>query len=321
MWDRRLTIKVSDPLDRVVDLRLREALLQIRESFGQSFTSAELRSRIPGFKTQVGIYKPAGSPHALWVRQTLKGPYSDEDLYWHPDGSWTYRYSPEEREGKSIEELHTNRGLLQCQADKTPVGVFRQVSDPTGNSTYKVMGLAYVEGFDGTHFVLRGEALDWTALPVPEQVTPVFQRFEVESPSLVESLRIQRDRRFTTVIRELYRGKCSLCTLGYRVRGRSVGLEAAHIIPIKDRGTIADVRNGLLLCQNHHALFDEFGWTPDEDLRVRIADDPEFRSSAAANHVLDWEGKTLANLPRRSEDFPAQEALKWRLAEFDRAWA
>jgi hypothetical protein len=312
---------VPDPLDRITDPRLREALLRIRDGYGQSFPSDQLRSAVPGFKTQVGIYKPSGSNHALWVRQTLKGPYSDEDFVWHPDGSWTYRYSPEERAGKAIEELHTNRGLMQCQTDQTPVGVFRQVVDPSGKSTYKVMGLAYVEDLDGSHFILRGEALDWNAHPVPETVTPIFEPFQIESPVLVESVRMKRDQRFGVVIRELYRGKCSLCTVGYRLRGRSVGVEAAHIIPVKDRGTIADVRNGLLLCQNHHALFDEFGWVPDEDLRVRIAEDPDFRRSAAANHILDWEGKKLTNLPVRTEDLPAPEALKWRLGEFDRVWA
>jgi len=74
----------------------------------------------------------------------------------------------------------------------------------------------------------------------------------------------------------------------------------------------------MLLCSNHHLLFDEFAWTPDEDLRVRVVDDDDFRRSAEANCVLDWEGKRLPNLPERSQLHPAVEALKYRMEMFAR---
>ena len=103
-----------------------------------------------------------------------------------------------------------------------------------------------------------------------------------------------------------YHERCSLCEVGYRVRGRPLGLEAAHIIPVREHGTSADVRNGLLLCANHHVLFDEFAWAPDEDLRVHVADDEQFRESAVANCVLDWEGKRLPNLPEKVDLQPVE---------------
>src|SRR2546422_93459 len=79
--------------------------------------------------------------------------------------------------------------------------------------------------------------------------------------------------------------KCSLCEVGFRVRGRVLGLEAAHIIPASARGTSADIRNGMLLCRNHHVLFDELAWTPDEDLHVLVIDDDDFKKSAKANCI------------------------------------
>ena len=60
-------------------------------------------------------------------------------------------------------------------------------------------------------------------------------------------MRLLRDRHFGVAVRSAYREKCSLCQVGYRVRGRPLGLEAAHIIPVRDRETSVDVRNGLLL--------------------------------------------------------------------------
>jgi hypothetical protein len=75
----------------------------------------------------------------------------------------------------------------------------------------------------------------------------------------------------------------------------------------------------MLLCRNHHTLFDEYAWTPDEDFRVMVAGDEEFRKSAAANCVMDWEGKRLPNLPLKECLQPAAEALKYRLRKFEEA--
>ena len=132
-----------------------------------------------------------------------------------------------------------------------------------------------------------------------------------------EILRQQRDYRFGLAVRRAYNDRCSLCEIGYRVHGRAVGVEAAHIIPVEDRGTSLDVRNGILLCPNHHVLFDEYAWVPDEDLRVLVTSDSEFRRSAAVNHVLRWEGKRLPNLPAKGDLLPAAEALRFRLGRFE----
>ncbi|MCI4319782.1 MAG: HNH endonuclease [Thermoplasmata archaeon] len=311
---------MADPLENVAVPELAAQLSKIRELFGQILPSEELQATIRGFQSQRGIYKPAGSNYALWIRQTLTSPYADKRIEWRPDGSWTYFYSPESRDGRADLSLPTNAGLLRCRDDRIPVGVFRQVGGPSGLSEYEVMGLAYVEAFDGDHFVIRGEAIDWTTSPVPENVEPVFHPFESSGPMQAQSLRTMRDHRFSEVVRRVYNERCALCNVGYRLRGRPIGVEAAHIIPVEANGVIGDVRNGLLLCRNHHALFDRNAWTVDEDLRVGLTADSEFRKSAAKNHVLSWEGKRLLNLPSRDEDRPAVEALRWRLDAFQKYW-
>ena len=216
-------------------------------------------------------------------------------------------------------DLDTNKALLRGMEDKIPVGVMRQVSGLSGGRVYEILGLAYVQGFDGTHFMLRGESISWTELPLAQKNPPPFRPFEEGPGRLVARVRRLRDQRFGVAVRKAYHEKCSLCEVGYRVRGRVLGLEAAHIIPVGERGTSADIRNGILLCSNHHVLFDEFAWTPDEDLRVLVVDDGDFRRSAAANCILDWEGKQLPNLPEASQLYPAPEALRYRLERFDRA--
>jgi hypothetical protein len=308
---------VPDPLATSQSARYRELLGTFRAWAGEVLTAQMLQAQVPGFKAQKGIYKPANSEYALWVRETAQGPYSDEAPEYAPDGSWTYRYSPEAHEGGTAKELYTNRGLRRCMEDRVPVGVFRQDTSIGGRTAYKGLGLAFVESFDGSHFLLRGEPIDETNPPIDPRVAAPFEAFERPGSPVEQVVRTMRERRFSSELREVYHQKCSLCSVGYRYRGRTIALEGAHLIPVESRGVIGDIRNGILLCRNHHALFDSYAWTLDEDLRVLLATDREFRSSALANHVLAFEGKRLPNLPESAANFPADDAVRWRLAEFN----
>ena len=310
---------MADALDKIRNDEFRRQLLLLRANTGTVVESAKLRNMLMGFGGQKGIYKPHGSSHALWVRETLRGPYPDQEPEVFSDGSWVYRYTPEGRGGKTVMDLDTNKALLKCMEDRLPVGVLRQRVNQPGKTAYEVLGLAYVTNFDGTHFILSGEPIRWEEIPATSPATPPFRPFEEEPLPRLETLRQQRDIRFGVAVRRAYHEKCSLCEVGYRVHGRSIGLEAAHIIPIEECGTSVDIRNGMLLCRNHHALFDEYAWVPDEDLRVLITDDEEFRASAAVNCLLGFEGRRLPNLPSKTDLFPAAEALRHRLRNFEEA--
>lgn len=307
---------MSDPLSSVSVSRFRRSLEQIREWEGELVLASQLQQDIPGFKAFKGIYKPAGSEHALWIRQTKRGVYPDKDPDIHPDGSWTYLYSPESQEGKVDESLATYKGLIQCMKDGVPVGVFRQENDVSGRTAYRVLGLGSVEGVVENHFIIRGEPINETAKPLPDGVVAPFNPFEFSPTPVEEVVRKLRERRFTSIIRELYHERCSLCEVGYRMQGRPLALEAAHVIPVREKGIINDVRNGLLLCSNHHALFDGYAWTFDADFRVLVTEDRDFRESALANHLLGWQEKRLPNLPSSRINYPAPEAIEWRLSEF-----
>src|SRR3989475_8646556 len=140
-----------DPVDSLHDEECRKQLLWLRTNYGTVVESQRLGRLVRGFKSQKGIYKPTGSPYALWVRQTLRGVYPDEEPRYFPDGSWTYRYSPEGRDGRIDMDLDTNQALLRGMEDRIPVGVMRQVATKSRSRAYEVLGLAYVERFDGRH--------------------------------------------------------------------------------------------------------------------------------------------------------------------------
>src|SRR5208282_5910798 len=117
---------MPDPLDSIQNATPRGQLGNLRELDGSFETSARLRELVPGFKGQKGIYKPSGSPYALWVRETLRQVYPDKKLVPNPDGSWAYDYAPEGRHGQPDMMLDTNKALLRCMEDGIPIGVIRQ---------------------------------------------------------------------------------------------------------------------------------------------------------------------------------------------------
>ena len=310
---------MTDPLAKINEKSWRAQLQLFRDLDGELRTSLELRNTLPGFKGQKGIYKPRGSPYALWVRQTLRGVYQDKEPVVEPDGSWRYDYAPEGRDGRPDMRLDTNRALLKCMIDKMPIGVIRQKRSLGPERVYEVRGLGYVTEFDGDHFVLRGEPIDVTARPFGGPESMSFEPFDRTLPSLAPLLRKNREARFKLAIRRIYHERCGLCNIGYHVGPIPLAIEAAHIIPVQHQGTSKDVRNGILLCSNHHALFDSYAWTMDEDLRVKVTSDQDFRESAQSNHVLRIEGKRLPNLPDQELESPDPVAIRFRMDLFDKS--
>ena len=127
---------------------------------GSISKSKTLQEMIPGFRTQKGIYKPGDSDYALWIRQTARGVYRDKETDVPPDGSWTYEYVPEAKSGRTYLSLSTKKSLLKCMDDKVPIGVFIQKRIPNVDRFYLVLGIGFVEAFDGIRFIIRGEPFD-----------------------------------------------------------------------------------------------------------------------------------------------------------------
>ena len=82
-----------------------------------------------------------------------------------------------------------------------------------------------------------------------------------------------RDSRFSRQVRALSGGRCAVCpqAMNYETVGI---LEAAHIRAVEADGPDL-LGNGLALCPNHHALFDEGFWTLEDGRLVLSPQLPE----------------------------------------------
>lgn len=82
------------------------------------------------------------------------------------------------------------------------------------------------------------------------------------------SQRLVRDPAFRSIVLEAYEAVCAVCGDPLRSEARSE-LEAAHIVPVAERGP-DEVRNGLSLCVRHHWAFDAGVFTLTDDHRVDL---------------------------------------------------
>lgn len=97
-----------------------------------------------------------------------------------------------------------------------------------------------------------------------------------------------------------YQSKCAFCSFPI-----PEALEAAHIVPwsAANEEEKLDVRNGILLCSNHHKLFDKNIYVLEEDYTVTI--NGPYRSKLA--------GKTI-KLPKNEEYWPDKKYIEKRLS-------
>jgi putative restriction endonuclease len=108
-----------------------------------------------------------------------------------------------------------------------------------------------------------------------------------------------------------YKSKCAFCNTSLN----SI-LQAAHIIPwnSSNEKQKLDVRNGLLLCANHHYLFDNGILFVDELFRIQINKKVSIKTDSD-RIIVSTLGNTLLKLPKDSTLYPNIEYLKFRNKE------
>ena len=125
-----------------------------------------------------------------------------------------------------------------------------------------------------------------------------FQALETKQRQSNSKKRSQAAFRAAVIGRQVDR-RCCLCDAPSEV------IEAAHIVPVSDDGSDWG-GNGLLLCRNHHALYDLGRWCLDpEHLEV----------VPAAGHDLSSLQVQRSNI-RHLQQFPDRKALEWRWARW-----
>lgn len=248
-----------------------------------------------------GIHKPADLSHALSVRQSLEGPYTDA-IRVTPSG-WVLDYNQE----GSDPNYFTNRALQECMKDAVPVGVVIQVK-PKPNPRYKVLGLGAVTSFKDGRFAIRQyESSIESAIDVVA-FSPDFDATSLDDARKKElrSIAIRRGQPgFRNELIEAYNGRCAVtgCPL-------QPILEAAHILPYRGEKT-NHVQNGLLLRADIHALFD-LGLLSIDSNNLTIITSPDLQGTDYQN----LSGKEIL-LPTSKAQWPSREALEARAKLFD----
>lgn len=121
-------------------------------------------------------------------------------------------------------------------------------------------------------------------------------------------------RVFRRAVYDAYNGGCCVCGLTF-----SNALEAAHIMPwVQGRGSLRiDPRNGLLMCANHHRLFDSNWFTISDDYVLEYSDlNEEFGPYSAADRSASIERHgSRIRLPDNERLWPDRSLLAARREE------
>ncbi|MHA7218623.1 HNH endonuclease [Arthrobacter sp. MDT1-48-3] len=197
------------------------------------------------------------------------------------DDAGMLRY-PHEKRGKTN---RADQGLLSALEARVPLVVFA----PMDGSTYQAVFPVYVHRYLHRDRVF---ALDVSGayLSLRAGIAPEYERRW--------TLGTTRQRLHQPVFRrdvlQAYNNQCAVCGLG--IAGL---LDAAHIVPDRDDQGIASVINGLALCKNHHAAFDDGLLAVADDLTIHVS--RRVMNSGpgeAVDRLLkDYDGRKLAVIP------------------------
>ncbi len=107
--------------------------------------------------------------------------------------------------------------------------------------------------------------------------------------SVTVARRLARNQFFARGVRSLAGHRCAVCLKKFDYQDANM-LEVAHIRAVSDRGPDHQ-QNALVLCPNHHALFDEGLWSLTEDGQViRSSQLPAALAAQLADRIpADWE--------------------------------
>jgi putative restriction endonuclease len=144
------------------------------------------------------------------------------------------------------------------------------------------------------------EELIKALIDFPEKSEVVYTKVKVRG--MVQQL-------FRNALLEIYANSCAFCGLTIKE-----ALEACHIIPysessIKQR---LDITNGLLLCSNHHKLFDNGYLRVNEKYYIQYFNPNEIKKELSNYDKLNTIKihKKKISLPKNTKHFPSLEYLK-----------
>jgi putative restriction endonuclease len=293
MFDRAHDAKVrAAAFNWLSDQVMRYGDVLSREALAHGFLFEDVRVPLVGPQ---GIFKPRILELPLSITTAPDGPYDDA---FAKDGLLRYRYrgtDPNHRD---------NRGLRAAMANRLPLVYFHGIArgryvaawpvfvvrdDPTPIApAFAIavddkahLGIGLESGTD------QGQAGEDTAAGRRAYVTSTVR------------IRLHQ-RAFRERVLEAYRRQCAFC----RLRHDEL-LDAAHIIPDSEPEGEPVIRNGVALCNLHHAAFDKLfvGLRPDYIIEIRPdilreGDGPTLR------YAIQGLQGTRIQLPHRIEHHP-----------------
>lgn len=120
------------------------------------------------------------------------------------------------------------------------------------------------------------------------------------------SSRSLRDQSFARLVRRAYAGKCALSGLELRNGGGRPEVEAAHILPVAERGPDT-LNNGIALSGTIHWMFDRGLVSIDEDYTILVAKDSI--ADETVSRLIHPSGRVV--MPLHSPDWPHTKYLEW----------
>lgn len=260
----------------------------------------------------VGIFKPRQMNKGALSIKTTKPRAGRHNVYAdaeNTDGTFVYSLQG------SDPDNHFNRALRECHEDRLPLIYFHAVAE----GVYTALFPCFIESIDIATMTCRVSVSPkkdvWTD-------SPALRDSFAEAIERRYAFREARARLHQAEFRErviaAYGARCAMTGLPVPEL-----LEAAHIIPDSENRGVADVKNGICLSRIHHRAFDAnlIGITPDYQIQVSdrlmsIRDGLILEGGLKALH------DQLLALPERKSNWPSQELLDARYAEFKRwAWA
>ena len=219
-------------------------------------------------------------------------------------GSGTYDYPSTDSKGYDEGDIDSLRSALALDL---PVFLIQNLNAKgevvTKKAPYRRVDLIrFLDDSPAGRFLVFTSSLEGKSdYVLPKDVTPsCFKKRELKKTTSNSKKRSQSAFK-AALINSHGKCECSLCDAPKEV------IEAAHIVPVADNGSDW-TGNGILLCRNHHALFDKQKWSIDPThLEIIPESDFELRSLQVMRSNI-----------RHLKHSPNKEALEWRWNQFNK---
>ena len=256
--------------------------------------------RFPLMDLQRGIRKPAVLESALSFRTVYRPegairPYDDAV---GSDGLIRYKY-------RGTDPQHPeNRSLRVAMQRKLPLIWFFGVGPGVYLPTFPV----FIVGEEPEQLQFSVDAVSGGSLNPESPLEETLRRYIT-----VETKRRLHQPIFRATVMRAYGTRCAVCALGH-----SSLLDAAHIVPDREEGGVAAVKNGLALCKIHHAALDAriLGVRPDYVVHIRADLLDEIDGPMLRHGLQERHGQALMVLPRTYRERPDPLLLEQSYARF-----